>query len=168
MKVIDNFLSIPDFDKLTQFILGPSFTWYLRPNITLDKSGLDQYQFVHTFFDINSPSYNNWSDLLNPFLDRLQVQYILRVKANCRPRTDNAVLSNYHIDLPLNQQTAIFYLNTNNGYTKFKDNEYDDVKSIANRLVTFYGALKHSGASCTDQNTRIVLNINYIPRKILA
>ena len=65
--------------------------------------------------------------------------------------------------MSLNQQTAILYLNTNNGYTKFQQNGLQDVHSVANRLVTFYGGLKHAGASCTDENTRIVLNINYIP-----
>ena len=163
MKVIDNFLSIPDFDKLTRFMLGRDFQWYLRPTIANNRQGIDQYQFVHTFFNIGQPHRNDWSPLLNPVLDKLKAKYIFRIKANLRPRTDNAVLSDYHVDMSLNQQTAILYLNTNNGYTKFQDNTFDDVHSVANRLVTFYGGLKHAGTSCTDENTRIVLNINYIP-----
>ena len=70
--------------------------------------------------------------------------------------------------MDLNQQTAIFYLNTNNGYTKFQDNTIQDVNSVANRLITFDGSLQHAGCSCTDQNVRVVLNINYIPSKILT
>ena len=163
MKVIDNFLSIPDFDKLTRFMLGRDFQWYLRPTIANNRQGIDQYQFVHTFFNIGHPHRNDWSPLLYPVLDKLKAKYIFRIKANLRPRTDNAVLSDYHVDMSLNQQTAILYLNTNNGYTKFQDNTFDDVHSVANRLVTFYGGLKHAGTSCTDENTRIVLNINYIP-----
>ena len=162
MKVIDNFLSIPDFDKLTQFILGRDFQWYFRPTIACHKQGLDQYQFVHTFFNISLPHLNNWSPLLCPVLDKLKARYIFRIKANLRPRTSDLVLSDYHTDMNLNQQTAILYLNTNNGYTKFLDDS-KTVNSVANRLLTFDGSLKHCGTSCTDDNTRVVLNINYIP-----
>ena len=163
MKVINNFLSIPDFDKLSQLLLGEDFPWYLKPTIANNRQGIDQYQFVHTFFNIGQPHRNDWSHLLDPILDKLKAKYVLRVKANLRPRTTQGVLSDYHVDMSLNQQTAILYLNTNNGYTKFQQNGLQDVHSVANRLVTFYGGLKHAGTSCTDENTRIVLNINYIP-----
>ena len=163
MKIIDDFLSPSDF-KLTQnFFTSDNFTWYLNNTIAQHKLGLDQFQFVHSFFDIRYPSKSNYSNFLQPILTKLKPQYILRIKANLRPRTAQGVLSPYHTDMDLNQQTAIFYLNTNNGYTKFQDNDYPDVPSVANRLLTFYGGLKHCGSSCTDSNYRIVLNINYIP-----
>ena len=163
MKIIDDFLSIPHFDKLSQYLCGPDFQWYLQPTITNGREGLDQYQFTHSFYNVAKPHLNNWSSILDPVLDTLKAKYIFRVKANLRPRTSTGVLSDYHVDMSLNQQTAIFYLNTNNGYTKFQDNTLEDVPSVANRLLTFYGGLKHCGCSATDSNYRIVLNINYIP-----
>ena len=163
MKVIDDFLPQHDFDILQQFILDPSFVWHFNDSIAESKQGVDQYQFTHLFFDIAKPSFNQWSPFLTPLFNKLNAKYIFRVKANLRPRTTQGVISPYHVDFNLNQQTAIFYLNTNNGYTKFQDNTLDDVKSVANRLLTFYGGLKHSGTSCTDENTRVLLNINYIP-----
>ena len=163
MKIIDNFLSDDAFKVIQNYILSDNFTWYLNNSIAGKRKGLDQYQFVYPFFDISKPHLNNYSNFLTPLFNKLQAKYILRVKANLRPRTSQGVLSDYHTDLDLNQQTAIFYLNTNNGYTKFQQNDYDDVPSVANRLLTFYGGLKHCGCSCTDQNTRVVLNINYIP-----
>jgi len=164
MKIIDDFLSPSDF-KLTQhFFCNPNsdITWYFNDTIA-GQQGLDQYQFVHTFFNLSKPFTSNYSNFLQPFLTKLNAKYILRIKANLRPRTPQGVLSPYHTDMDLNQQTAIFYLNTNNGYTKFQDSTFDDVPSVANRLLTFYGGLKHCGCSCTDQNTRVVLNVNYIP-----
>ena len=163
MKVIDNFLSDDNFQILQQYFSSDTFTWNLNNSIACHREGLDQYQFVHPFFDISKPSLDTWSPFLAPLLTKLNAKYIFRIKANLRPRTSQGVLSDYHTDMDLNQQTAIFYLNTNNGYTKFHSNDYPDVKSVANRLLTFYGGLKHCGSSCTDQNTRIVLNINYIP-----
>ena len=161
MKIIDNFLSQTDFEVVQQFLLGPNFTWHLNDSIAKHKHGLDQYQFCQVFFDVSKPYLQNYSNFLTPLFNKLQAKYILRVKANCRPRTSNAVLSEYHTDMDLNQQTAIFYLNTNNGYTLFKDGT--KVHSLANRLLTFDGNLQHCGCSATDSNYRIVLNINYIP-----
>jgi len=162
MKIIDDFLSPQDFQITQQFFLN-NLTWELSNSIAERKQGLDQYQLVHTFFNLSKPFDSNYSNFLQPFLTKLNAKYIFRIKANLRPRTTNHVLSPYHTDMDLNQQTAIFYLNTNNGYTKFKDDDLQDVHSLANRLLTFDGKLQHCGASCTDQNTRIVLNINYIP-----
>ena len=163
MKIIDNFLNDDDFNIIQQYLLNDNFTWYLNDSIAKQQHGLDQYQFVHPFYDISKPFLQNYSDFLTPLFNKLQAKYILRVKANLRPRTTQGVLSPFHTDMDLNQQTAIFYLNTNNGYTKFQDDTFDDVPSVANRLLTFYGGLKHCGSSCTDQNTRVLLNINYIP-----
>ena len=56
--------------------------------------------------------------------------------------------------------TAIFYLNTNNGYTLFEDGQR--VASVANRIVIFDAALRHTGASCTDADHRLVLNLNFV------
>ena len=163
MKIIDDFLPQDQFNLLQQYFLSPDFTWNINDSIAGKRQGIDQYQFFHTFFDVTNPSLQNYSNFITPLLNKLQAKYILRIKANLRPRTTQGVLSPYHIDLEANQQTAIFYLNTNNGYTKFQDNTLEDVPSVANRLLTFYGGLKHCGTSCTDSNYRIVLNINYIP-----
>ena len=168
MKVIDDFLSPQDFKLTQQYFLGSEFTWYYSDSIAKRKQGLDQFQFSHTFFNISKPSLTNYSPFLQPILTKLNAKYIFRIKANLRPRTTQGVLSEYHTDMELNQQTAIFYLNTNNGYTKFQDNTLEDVPSVANRLLTFYGGLKHCGSSCTDSNNRVVLNINYIPNALLV
>ena len=163
MKIIDNYLSKSDFEVTQQFFLGPNISWYYNQGIANNKQGLDQFQLVHPFFDISKPSQTDWSPFLQPLLTKLNAKYIFRIKANLRPRTSQGVLSVFHTDMKLNQQTAIFYLNTNNGYTKFKDNTLDDIPSVANRLITFHGHLQHCGCSATNCNNRIVLNINYIP-----
>ena len=163
MKIIDNFLDEDSFQIISNYLLSENFTWYYNDSIAELKQGFDQFQFYHTFFDISKPSQTNWSNFLQPLLTKLNPKYIFRIKANLRPRTSQGVLSPYHTDMDLNQQTAIFYINTNNGYTKFHDNTLQDVPSVANRLLTFYGGLKHCGSSATDCNNRIVLNINYIP-----
>ena len=163
MKITDNFLSDGEFKSIQDWLTGEDFHWYFNNSIANQKQGLDQFQFVHPFYDVAKPSLSKFSSFLYPFLTKLNAKYIFRIKANLRPRTTTGVLSDYHTDMDLNQQTGIFYINTNNGYTKFQDNTLDDVPSVANRFLTFSGQLKHAGASPTDINNRIVLNVNYIP-----
>jgi hypothetical protein len=57
--------------------------------------------------------------------------------------------------------TAIFYLNTCDGYTIFNDG--DKIYSVENTLIIFPGRLLHCGTTCTNENRRLVININYMP-----
>ncbi len=58
--------------------------------------------------------------------------------------------------------TAIFYINTNNGKTLIKENnKIKEISSLENRVVIFDGRLKHAGTTCTDAKNRIVINLNY-------
>ena len=89
-----------------------------------------------------------------------------KIKANLLTRTPNIIENSFHVDetgrpeKKLKQlTTSIFYVNTNNGYTKFEDGT--KVESIANRMVTFPTNMKHTGTSCTDERTRVVINFNY-------
>tara|TARA_R100000152_G_C6689520_1_gene121480 strand:- start:207 stop:740 length:534 start_codon:yes stop_codon:yes gene_type:complete len=164
LKILPNFLSKEDF-KTTQTYFFNKLEWKYNDTIAGVNDDLDNFQFVHTFFNIRDPylekGLSPHCHILKPILLKLAVFHLLRVKANLRPRTAVPVQSNMHTDLELNQRTAIFYLNTNNGYTLFEDGT--KVDSIENTLLIFHGHRKHSGVSCTDQKRRIVLNINYIP-----
>ena len=64
-----------------------------------------------------------------------------------------------NLDICEETTTSIFYLNTNNGGTKFKDGQF--VESKKNRLVTFPTLTEHAGVWCTDAKLRYVLNMNY-------
>ena len=58
------------------------------------------------------------------------------------------------------QTTAVLHLDNSDGYTKFFQ---DDIKipSKANQLITFPSNLYHAGTTCTDQDKRQVLNLNF-------
>ena len=119
-----------------------------------------------------------YKKLIDPILSKLNVEILLRMKFNMNTRTNEIIKSNFHVDigtsLPYQQQRkyldsnpneykiAIFYLNSNDGYTLFECGR--KIESVANRVVIFDGKLKHCGTSCTNQKNRIVLNINYIDR----
>ena len=75
------------------------------------------------------------------------------------------IIFNFHNDIKEKDtdypgQTAIFYVNTNDGYTEFEDSTR--VESVANKIVIFDSKLKHRGTTCTNQKTRVVINLNYV------
>ena len=164
IKVYDDFLRDSEFKALQSLLLGHHLSWYYNDGITGTETHADGFQFVHSFFNITNPfdkTISNYSDFVLPLLSKLAPKYVLRVKANLRPHTKEHVLSDWHTDMTLEQKTAILYVNSNNGYTAFKDGT--KVYSQANRLVLFDGHLEHAGTSCTDEKVRVVLNINYTP-----
>ena len=95
------------------------------------------------------------------------VKVVLRVKANLRTRTTEIQPSSYHQDYAdvfgdtkIPYYSAIYYVNSNDGYTEFKTGE--KIESVANRLLLFSGDQDHRGTSCTNAKQRIVINFNYV------
>ena len=157
IRIIKNFLKKKDFKELENIMHGVFFPWYLN-SVVNPKDGF--YQLVHIFFidhKINSQFFKD----LKPVLDILKPRELLRIKANLLFKTPEIVEHGYHRDQKtLAHETAILYLNSNNGYTQFKDGQ--KITSEKNKLVKFDGSLRHTGSSCTDHSYRTVINFNYI------
>ena len=90
---------------------------------------------------------------------RMNVRAIQRIKANLNPRHHKIIKHGFHTDVDYECNTAIFYLNTNNGYTEFEDG--NKVPSVANRMIIFPSTVRHSGTTCTDAKRRVLINFNY-------
>ena len=175
MKILDNFLAEEDFKPIQSYFFKQLSWKYIDKIVGYNAANEDKnenedcYQFVHTFKCANDPylqySPSEHSHILKPFFIKLAPWIVLRAKANLRPISPIHIHSAFHTDLGhIGNKTAIFYLNTCNGYTLFKDST--KVLSVENRLIIFDGSTLHCGASCTDQKARIVLNVNYIPGQI--
>ena len=92
-------------------------------------------------------------------MKKLNIKKLMRVKANFTEKKDKNYESKMHIDFQ-DCTTAIFYLNTNNGHTKFRG--LNKIESKKNRVVIFDSNLYHCSMDCTDEPYRIVFNFNYI------
>lgn len=158
-EVIDNYLPEANYLALVGEIMSHNFPWFFDPKITheITDSPYD-YQFVHTFFKDNkawSPSYA----LLDPLFANIQPKAIIRAKANLNPATGEHYYGGWHSDLNFPCTTAVYYLNTNNGWTEFESGE--KVESVGNRLLIFDSNMIHSGVTSTSSKARAVLNLNY-------
>ena len=163
MIVIDEFIRKESFPQVQDIFLNDKNFYWSWSNVVDDNTcdEIDNHHFFHMFYYEHSPVSKYWSYIL-PILRKLDAKAIYSVKANCNVRTQNIVRHGFHVDVPTNydSKTAILYINTNNGYTEFENGER--VESVANRLVLFDSELKHTGTTCTDQQRRVVLNLNYI------
>ena len=160
IEIRDNFLPKEKFLKIQKIFLSDIFPWYFN-DYKIDsnnKEGLNNYQFTHAFYvdyKIKSDAFKYLENLLK----ELKVKSIIKLKANLLPKTDFIIKSEFHTDVNFDCLTSILYINTNNGYTEFENGQ--TVESVENRLVTFSSDTKHLGTTCTDNKTRIILNINY-------
>ena len=170
MKIEDNFLKYEKFDKIQKLMEEPSpFPWFYVDRIVYEDD-VDNFQFIHTFYNNYMPM-SPFTNELDPIINIIQPFSIVKIRAKLLTRTSEIVKSSFHVDIPLSYDklhlwtTSIFYLNTTDGYTEFQDGriemENTKVKSVANRLVTFPANLRHRGTSCTNENTRVVINYNY-------
>ena len=167
MKIEDNFLDQDIFDQLQNLLLGTTFAWYYAPIIDYVED-TDRFQFIHIFYKENF-SNSQHLEQLYPIIEMINPMSLWRIKANLLTKTPDIVINQFHIDNGhLSEEklkqwtTSIFYVNTNNGYTKFEDGT--KVESVANRLVTFPSNLKHTGTTCSDEKIRVIINFNYFEK----
>lgn len=166
MVITDNFLEAEAFNRIKNAFLDCNFPWYYHSSIDFDPTNFNSldapynFQFVHSFYSNYRPN-SPYLELLAPIIEKLKPNAILKIKANLLTRTSECIEHNLHVDNDPGVEcyTSIFYINTNDGYTKFETGEIQ--KSEENKMVTFKSTLKHTGTSCTNEKCRIVLNLNY-------
>ncbi len=159
--IVHNALSEPEFNNIKEIFYGYDIHWSYNDGI-VNTDNKSDFQFVHLIFDHTKAAYGPiWGSML-PIIEKITPSNIVRIKANLRTRTHKIENSDFHCDVWMpGALTAIYYVDTNNGYTEFKDG--DKISSVANKLVVFRSNLPHQGTSCTDQNRRIVINFNFMP-----
>jgi len=153
-KVLDNFLSQKHYQELIEYLQGTE--WNYNSLIVYDQEDdPNQYQFVKGV----------WRDglIYDRFIVDLFSYYLLpsawvKIKANFSPKRHKLIENELHVDSNYGDMTGIFYINTNDGYTRFRDGSR--IESIANRMVIFPRETLHSGTTSTTDH-RFVINFNW-------
>lgn len=158
-SVIDNFLPDSVFKPLQELFLSPLVPWYYNKSVLVVGAKEKHFQFTHTIYNNWKPDSSLFNELM-PVINEVAPKSLIRIKANLGTRTVENEETGFHTDTTYPCTTAILYMNTTNGYTVFEDGT--KIEGIENRFVEFNSQLKHSGATQTDAQVRVVLNFNYI------
>jgi hypothetical protein len=165
IKIFDNFLEKNIFLELKNILFSDHFPWYYNdyksaPFIEEDK----HFQLIHNFYLNESGGLvsSNFFNSIFPIIEKINLTSLVRVKANLTTKTSENYTYGFHTDVTQQDfvKTGIFYLNSSNGGTIFKDGTI--VECIENRFIYFPSKLVHSGISATDVKSRIVINFNYV------
>ncbi len=174
-KIIDNLLSESLADNIKGNLIEhkvsnvfPMFQWYYFDSVVsqdIENDNLYNWQFTHILY-LNGSQTSQHLQLLQPIIDYLNPEAIIKIKANLNPRTEVRHTFDYHTDFnskSSDRKTAIYYVNSNDGVTILEDGT--EIESVANRLVIFDQKILHTGTTCTDQKVRCVINFNYIEHR---
>jgi hypothetical protein len=171
IKVYDDFLDSQEFSELNSLVESSDFPWYFNRHITHHTEERTFGQFTHTLYRVNEGVISKFSPkIMGSLIPQIENVHagsdviVVSSKMNLNVmRDDHFPIGTFHVDRVIPggiHKTAIFYLNTNDGFTKFETGKI--VKSEANRIAIFDGNINHHGYTCTDAQTRIILNLNYL------
>ena len=165
IDIIDDFLSDYHNRAIENALVGKfsNFPWLFDNNLN-GKKRLGNYYFTYAMIDEGVIGCEKWLPIFIPLLDKLKIPLsnVYRLKTNLYPWTHRRVHHCTHRDYPPESPltTALYYVNTNNGYTQFKWRK--KVKSVENRIVIADVTREHSAFTCTDKKSRVIINFNYI------
>lgn len=158
MIIKDNIIKKEDADYIESIFSGFYFPYFI--NQIVPPENVKDYQMTHIFFDENKVT-SDFFNILKPILDYLKPKALVRIKANLNHQQENINIHGYHVDFDYkNLKTAVYYVNTNNGFTIFKKDS-KKIISKKNKILIFDSEEEHSGTNCTDQPFRITINFNY-------
>jgi len=168
--VKDNYLPDNIFEPIRNYFLGNECYWYYCGNY-----GGGYPQMEHTFHSelVGTQRYAGTSmivdqamNVMQPLLNSFNYSALIRIRAICNWKTDTNKMKQraWHVDVPFDSTTAIYYLHDSDALTLFKDgdNEPFEVETKANRLVEFPSQYEHAVSPMTTPERRVLINFNFI------
>ena len=131
-KIIDNFLSQEDFNKIKTIFFpenenSQKLPWNYNPGIVRDPklgpTGYEEHDWMysHSFISTETKNKSEFLHLILPIFDKLNISEILDARANLLVPTKSYIHHEDHVDRKILHQVALFYVTTNNGFTVLKD-----------------------------------------------
>jgi hypothetical protein len=162
-KIVDNFLPKKEFKIIKDLFFSDILPWFYQANGVSrpQKLSKDGSYFTHLFFSFEKDKIgiSNYYQYIAPIVSRLDIGSMTRVKGNLYQRTNTIYEHDKHQDYNFKHKGFIYYVNTNNGFTKLLDGT--KIESIENRGLFFDPSMSHNSSTCTDADSRININFNY-------
>lgn len=160
IKIIDNFLPKRTSNQIKEVMTSNMFPWYYNDGVAYqNNSENEDFYFTHLFYVNNVFQSNFIEPVVFPLLEKLNPNALIRIKGNLYPRTEDLKNNSDHVDYKFQHVGAIYYVNSNNGYTILQDGT--EIESIQNRLLIFDPSVPHRSTHCTDERFRLNINFNY-------
>jgi hypothetical protein len=156
-KIIDNFLPKENFQKLKNLLFSKDISWYYHEHMTNNDEGF----FSHCFYNNSQPKSDFYFEHIIPIMDKLNSLSVIQVRANLLLKKEKQYFSNFHTDYPFKCKTAIFYINTCNGYTILDEKLKIKINCEENKMLLFDSSIYHCAVSQTNEERRAVINFNY-------
>ncbi len=139
-----------DSEEILKREYDSKWSWCLRHRIfDLSQSDSPLFPILHNalFVKMSSPPEYN--------LKALHKCYVIAY-----PNTENIKENLMYHDYHWNVKTGVLFLNTCDGYIKFKDGT--KVNSVENRMVMFDGSNPYCLSSTTNEKLMYTININFL------
>ena len=169
--VRDNYLPNDSYEYIRNYFLGNQCYWYYCGNY---GGGYPQMEHVFHSELQGTQRYPNTPmvatqgmEVMKSLLDSFQYSALIRIRAICNWKTGTMTQRDWHVDVPFDCTTAIYYLHDSDALTLFKDddNEPLEVETKANRLVEFPSQYEHAVSPMTTPERRVLINFNFIRAK---
>lgn len=170
-KVIDNFLSKQEYENIIETFTGnydktlTNFPWYMNyGRVGGNSENGDTTDFSTIFHHMFKQHYNEFIQqeykyLIDPILKKMNIEKMMRIKANLYPRNETIIEHGMHTDYSYSHKGLLYFVNTNNGYTLMHDGT--KIESVANRALFFDPSLPHTSSGCTDERYRSTIVFNF-------
>jgi hypothetical protein len=157
-EIKKNFLPKIEFNNLKDLLMSNNFPWFRADTINYNQKDKDKTcYFYHNVHHELIPS--TFFGHFVPLLSQIKMKSLIRMKANCYPSSKELITHEAHKDFQFEHKGAIFYINSNDGFTVLEDET--KIPSIENTLLLFDSSKNHSSTTCTNDKARINININY-------
>jgi len=157
VTIMDNVLPTDTADEIERFVGGSDFPWFFNDQGVAFENSKGHY-FTHMLY-IENRIYSQFFNVVEPLLAIINPRSIYRIKANLYPSTDTIIEHGFHVDYNWDDiHTAVYYVNTNDGYTAIEDGTKID--SIKNRLAILKPLVPHTSSTST-KTKRITINFNW-------
>jgi len=162
IKIEDNILDNLQLKEIQNKLLSNhSIPMYFVDSVAYEnETDLGCYYHVHDVYEYPKGWLSDLGQTIAPILEYIKAKSLVKIKINFYPRTEKLIKHGLHKDQNFKCKSALFFVNDNDGYTYLK-NENMKVESKANRILHFNSYYKHHSTTCTDQNLRCTININY-------
>ena len=191
ITVIDDFLSIPDFQSIQRLMQSHEFPWYYLSHASkqagsaLPENAIESFALVHTLYskfeNEHSFQLKNFSPLLGKIEEEFNLE-IIRVRCGMKTHKKDFTDQNYnipHVDFPFQHWSMVYYVNNTDGDTWMFDQIYTGdpepteftvkqrITPKPNRLILFPGLQYHTASNPINKDSRIIININGVEKKLL-